>query len=121
MYSDKHRAADCLQDILDNIALIEKFIAGHDQYEIDADELRHAALERWLERICEAAFRLGQRSSALMPDHPWQRIRGFGNRLRHAYDQIDFDIVWAILTDELPRLKIDAAEALERVQAEDPA
>ena len=77
----------------------------------------HAALER----ICEAAFRLGQRSSALMPDHPWQRIRGFGNRLRHAYDQIDFDIVWAILTDELPRLKIDAAEALERVQAKVPA
>lgn len=46
MYTRKHRAVDCLQDILDNIALIEKYAAGYDMAGIGADSLRNDALER---------------------------------------------------------------------------
>jgi uncharacterized protein with HEPN domain len=46
MYTRKHRAVDCLQDILDNIALIEKYTAGYDMAGIGADSLRNDALER---------------------------------------------------------------------------
>jgi uncharacterized protein with HEPN domain len=50
-----------------------------------------------------------------MPGHPWQNIRGMGNRLRHAYDRIDFTVVWTVVSDDLPALKADAARALDRL------
>ena len=35
---------------------------------------------------------------------------GLRNRLIHGYDEVDFDILWRIVTDDLPRL----IEALEK-------
>ena len=29
----------------------------------------------------------------LMPGHPWDDIRGMGNRLRRAYDRVNLDVV----------------------------
>jgi uncharacterized protein with HEPN domain len=78
-----------------------------------SDELRHDAVERCLERICEAAFRLGDRADELLPAHPWGDIRGLGNRLRHGYDQIDINIVWNVVSERQPSLKADAVAALE--------
>jgi uncharacterized protein with HEPN domain len=113
--SKDYRAADCLQDIVDNIARIERYIEGLDQDGLAKDELRHDAVERCLERICEATCRLGDRVVVLMPDQPWRAIRGMGNRLRHAYDGIDIGIVWNVVAKRPPDLKADAAAALERL------
>jgi uncharacterized protein with HEPN domain len=77
------------------------------------DGLRYDAVERCLERICDAAFRLGDRAGELLPEQPWRAIRGLGNRLRHGYDQIDTDIVWNVVSERLPSLKADATGALE--------
>jgi uncharacterized protein with HEPN domain len=117
--SDQHRTADCLADIVDNIVRIEGYIAGYSQLQLASDELRRDAVERCLERICEAAYRLGEAAGILMPAQPWQDIRGMGNRLRHAYDQIDFTIVWNVVERRLPSLKADAELALERLRADD--
>jgi uncharacterized protein with HEPN domain len=105
-----------LQDFIDNIARIETYFAGFDQDAIRHDGLRHDAVERCLERICEAAVRLGDQAESLMPGHPWQDIRGMGNRLRHAYDRIDFAILWNVVSERLPRLKPDASTALEQLR-----
>jgi uncharacterized protein with HEPN domain len=52
-----------LRDILDNIARIEAYLAGRDRHALEANgQVRDAAIERCLERICEAAFRLGNRA-----------------------------------------------------------
>lgn len=51
-------------------------------------------VERCIERVREAAVQLGDRAEVLMPGQPWGRIRGMGNRLHHAYEQIDVDIAW---------------------------
>jgi uncharacterized protein with HEPN domain len=76
------------------------------------------AVERCLERICEAAHRLGWRAAELMPDQPWGDIRGMGNRLRHAYDRISLDVVWNTVRERLPELEADARGALERLRVE---
>jgi uncharacterized protein with HEPN domain len=114
--SNRYRVADCLEDILDNISRIDGYTAGVDRAALEQDGIRRDAVERCLERICEAAHRLGDRASALMPNQPWEDIRGMGNRLRHAYDQIDLAIVWNVVAERLPRLKADAAQALERLE-----
>lgn len=78
--------------------------------------LRRDAVKRCLERICEAAFRLGERAAELVPNQPWGNIRGMGNRLRHAYDRINLDILWNTVQDRLPSLKADAEQALRNLR-----
>lgn len=74
--SKKYRDADCLQDIIDNIVQVERYIEGVDRDTLRNDDLRYDAVERCLERICEVAFRLGDRAGELLPEQPWRAIRG---------------------------------------------
>lgn len=108
----RHDPADSLADIIENAELIEGYLTGIDQQMFQHDGRTRDALERCLERICEAAYRLGSRAAELMPDQPWTDIRGMGNRLRHAYDRVDIGIVWNTAHDRLPALAADARRAL---------
>ncbi len=113
----RYRLADCLEDIIDNVAPIEIYVAELNEEGLSHDMLRYDAVERCLERICEAAHRLGDAAATLMPRQSWQDIRGLGNRLRHAYDHVDLAIVWKVVTERLPELKADAVQALEALKA----
>lgn len=64
-----------------------------------------AAVERKLQVISEAATRLGDEAATRIPGQPWRDIRGIGNQLRHAYERIDLETVWAAVTADLPPLK----------------
>ncbi len=77
-----------------------------------ADPIRWAALERCLQRISEAVFRLGDDAARLLPGQPVGNIRGIGNHLRHAYDELDPDSVWIAATCHVPPLRAQAAETL---------
>jgi uncharacterized protein with HEPN domain len=68
----------------------------------EADSRTRDAVERCLERISEAASKLGAEAERLAPGPPWQAVRSFGNVLRHAYDQIDPARIWEIVTRDLP-------------------
>ena len=109
--------AASLADVLENLERIEGYVAGLDREAFGGDTLRRDAVERCLERICEAAFRLGEKAAELAPSQPWGDIRGMGNRLRHAYDRIDLDVLWNTVRDRLPSLKADAEQALLGLKA----
>jgi uncharacterized protein with HEPN domain len=113
----KHDPAASLADILENLERIQGYVAGLDREKFGGDTLRRDAVERCLERICEAAFRLGEQAAELAPNQPWGDIRGLGNRLRHAYDRIDLDILWNTVRDRLPSLRADAEQALMVLKA----
>ena len=107
-----HDPAGSLADILENLERIEGYVTGLNREAFGSDTLRRDAVERCLERICEAAFRLGEKAAELVPSQPWGDIRGMGNRLRHAYDRIDLDVLWNTVRDRLPSLKVDVERAL---------
>ena len=75
-----------LQDIIDNAQAIASYIEGLDEAAFMEDRKTYDAVERCLERICEASAKLGDMAAYLMPDQPWHKIRAFGNVLRHEYD-----------------------------------
>lgn len=108
----KHDPRDCLADILDNITRIESYVSGIDRKVFEDDRRTRDAVERCLERICEAAFRLGDTAPTLMPEQPWHDIRGMGNWFRHGYDRIELDVVWRTVQNRLPSLKKDSESAL---------
>lgn len=109
--------AASLADILENLERIEGYVTGLDREAFGSDTLRRDAVERCLERICEAAFRLGEKAAELAPSQPWGDIRGMGNRLRHAYDRIDLNVLWNTVRDRLPSLKADVERALVGLKA----
>jgi len=57
-----------------------------------------------LEILGEAANRIPREEQARYPEIPWPQIIGLRNRLIHGYDSIDFDIMWQIVTIDLPPL-----------------
>ena len=73
------------------------------------------AVERCLQRITEAVIRLGDQAEILIPEVPWHRVRGFGNRLRHNYDSIEEDRLFDIDRADLPVLCAHSRAALAKL------
>lgn len=67
-----------MAEIVENADRIDTYLTGMDRAAFAQDGLRRDAVERCLERICEAAHRLGERAAELMPDQPWGDILGMG-------------------------------------------
>lgn len=104
------------EDILENVNLIQEFTEGMD-LETFLDDLKtRNATERCLERISEAARKLGEMAEGLCPAIPWSHLRALGNFLRHEYDKVDPARVWVMIEDDLGPLKAAAQLALERLQ-----
>ena len=57
-----------------------------------------------MEVIGEAANRVPEEAQAAYPDLPWMAMIGARNHLIHGYDHVDFDILWNIAHNDLPRL-----------------
>jgi uncharacterized protein with HEPN domain len=115
--SERHDPANSLADIIENAERIEAYLDGLDRDAFERDGRTRDAVERCLERLCEAAHRLGDRAEVLMPGHPWGDIRGMGNRLRHAYDRLNLDIVWNTACGRVPTLAADARRALAQLES----
>jgi uncharacterized protein with HEPN domain len=58
-----------------------------------------------LEIIGEAAVRTSAGCRARHPAVPWGAMIGLRNRLIHGYDSIDLDILWEVLTRDLPQVR----------------
>ncbi len=114
----RHDPADSLADIIENVERIGRYVADMDRAAFASDGLKRDAVKRCLERVCEAAHRLGKRAGELMPGQPWGDIRGMGNRLRHAYDRISLDVIWNAVPHNLPGLVADARRALAQLRSE---
>lgn len=109
------KAARCLQHIIENAEAIARYTEGMTLTQFEEDRRTYDAVERCLQRITEAVIRLGDQAEELMPGQPWQRIRGFGNRLRHNYDSIEEDRLFEIVKNDLPALCAYAATAMENL------
>ena len=82
-------------------------VRGRSRSDLDSDRLLALALVRLLEIIGEAAGRVPTDEQARRPGVPWPAIVGLRNRLIHGYDNIDHDIVWQIVTTDLPALVVE--------------
>jgi uncharacterized protein with HEPN domain len=107
-----------LEDVLDNIALIERFTSGMAFDEFAAnDQAVYASLHALL-IISEAARKLGAAAENLVPSQPWRDIRSLGNVLRHEYDGVDPGTVWRLIASgDLASLKGAVGAAVARLRA----
>jgi uncharacterized protein with HEPN domain len=105
-----------LEDLLENIARIERYVSGLDEQGFLLDDKTRDAVERNIQRISEAAIRLGPQADQLCPGIPWPDIRGIGNLLRHGYDRIDPIVIWRTVQQDLRPLQLAAMIALNSLE-----
>lgn len=94
-----------LEDMLGAIAKIKKFTAGMSKGRFRANKMAFDATVRNLEILGEAASKLPSSFRNENKGIEWARIIGMRNRLIHAYDDVNFDIVWSAVKYDVPDLE----------------
>ena len=96
--------------MLDMARKATDFVSGKTRTDLDTDEKLALALVRALEIIGEAANHVSPQVRGEFPGIPWRQVIGMRNRIIHAYYDVNLDIVWETIRDDLPPL-VAAVEA----------
>jgi uncharacterized protein with HEPN domain len=96
--------AVALRQMRDFAAEAVEMASGKTRDALDSDRTLFLALTRLIELVGEASTRVDDQSRAWFPEVPWRAIKETRNRLIHAYDDIDPDVLWQIVTVDLPQL-----------------
>ena len=78
--------------------------AGYQRADLSKNIMLAMALTRCLEILGEAASKMSADTSTRFPAIPFPKIVSMRNRLIHAYFDVDLDIVWTTVTEDLPAL-----------------
>lgn len=92
-------------------------LGGDDRDRFLADEAKQLALVHLIQVLGEAARRVSAETRALHPAIPWSQIIGMRHRVVHDYFAVDLEIVWAVVSSDLPEL----ITALRAVVPESPS
>ena len=97
----------------DDSYLLDMLIAARDiqtlardltREQFEASLLHQNSLIRLLTVIGEAANQVSEQMRSEHPDVPWRPMIAFRNRLVHGYFEIEIDLVWDAVQDDVPAL-----------------
>lgn len=105
-----------IDDILEALNRVDQVSQGKTLADFEASWKLQYLVQRAIEIISEASRAIPDDLKALCPEIPWNSVKGIGNVLRHEYRGISNPLIWRVVTDELPRLRI----AVEAIRDADP-
>jgi uncharacterized protein with HEPN domain len=106
------REAAFLADI---VSAADELIAarrGLDRESFFADPLRWRAALHLLILIGEAASRLPSEFRVHHPEGAWGKAAGLRNRIVHQYWDLDWEVLWSTIQEDIPELRGVAAAIL---------
>lgn len=108
------------RDPVENIDLMEEYAhrainmcAGLDQEQVADDPTLSLAVPKALELLAEAARRLPEDVRLANPQIPWPNIIGLRNVSVHAYERLEWNVLWKVITEQLPIL-LDQLRAMRQ-------
>lgn len=104
---------DRLRHMLDAARESLQFSEGRSRNDLETDRMLVLAVLQDIEILGEAASRVSQEARGLHPEIPWQDIVRMRNRLIHGYFDVNLDVVWDTLHNDLPPLVRMLEEALK--------
>ena len=110
----KHNIKKHLFDILTSIESINQYLGedrNFDAYE--RNKLLRRAVEREIEIIGEAMGRILSQVPDIKIKHA-RKIVDTRNWVIHTYDNVDNIIIWSIVTKDLPLLKKEVKDLIEK-------
>lgn len=112
----KRRQKFRLDDMASEMAAIEAALAATCPAEFATNWVLRSAVERGIERISEASRHIDPVLLAEHPEVPWRQVADIGNWLRHAYDNVDPDQIWSVVTQDFAPLKAAITAILAKLQ-----
>jgi uncharacterized protein with HEPN domain len=100
LHKDRIRLQHLLDEAYEACSYVESI--SFDDFVQDGKTVR--AVIRSIEVIGEAASKISLDLRKAHPDIPWQKIIGMRNRLIHVYFDIDYDVLWHTLKENIPSL-----------------
>ena len=79
-------------------------VRGKTHQDYDSDSILRLALTHLIQVIGEAARRVSPQFRDRHPQIPWEAIAGMRSKIVHDYMNVDEDIVWDSVTQELQPL-----------------
>ena len=107
-----------LDDIVEFAERALRYTEGMTYEQFLADTRTYDATLRCLEIVGEAVKKLPIHVRDLAPTVPWRQIAGFRDRLAHGYSDLDDEIVWSVVQQQLAPLR-DEADRLRRDPSRD--
>ncbi len=93
-----------LVDMLEAARLAMAYVQGASRAEFLRDLRLQDSVIRRLAILGEAARRVTQETRQTLLQVPWAQLIAMRNLLIHEYDDVDADIVWATVQQDLPQL-----------------
>jgi uncharacterized protein with HEPN domain len=93
-----------IQDILDAIAKIQRFVSGVDFDAFENDEEIMDAVVHNLTVIGEAATHIPSEITSSHPEIPWRQMIDLRNFSVHAYWNLRPSVIWDTIQNDLPPL-----------------
>ncbi len=89
-----------------------------DREDLHTDELYRLGLTKLVEIVGEAAKQVTHETRTLYPGVPWSAAARMRDRLVHHYFDIDLDVLWATVTNDLPKLLKTIAPILDTTEGQ---
>lgn len=105
---DKER----LEHIINAIERIQRYTANLSFEKFIEDDMVYYAVVKNIEIIGEAANMLTVEFQNNHTETPWKMIKGMRNYIVHEYFQIDNNVVWSVITQNLSDLEIQISKYL---------
>ncbi|MBI2910760.1 MAG: DUF86 domain-containing protein [Chloroflexi bacterium] len=80
------------------------FTGDRSRADLGRDRMLVLALVKDIEIIGEAAYQISEAPREQLRDVPWDDIIGMRHRLVHAYFDINLDVLWRTVQDDIPAL-----------------
>ena len=106
-------------DMLEACRSALEFLGTMDRTQFASDKKARSAVLHQLVVLGEATKRLSAEFRDRNPNIPWREMAGMRDRLIHAYDRVDLDMVWVALKKRLPVLR-DFLEQQTRRSGQSP-
>ena len=95
---------DLLQDMAEAARRAADYCEGLDYEGFVCDTKTQDAVVRNIEIIGEAVGNVSEESKRQHPELPWKNMAGMRNRLIHDYFGVNLDVVWDVISNDLPDL-----------------
>ena len=102
-----------LKHILDETIFILEHTKNISEQEFMSDEVYKRASARSIEIIGEAVKNISQDIKDKYPSIEWKKIAGTRDRLIHGYMEVDYDLLWDIINNKIPKLHIDILQIIK--------
>ena len=102
-----------LRHMLDSGREALGFARSRGRSDLDSDRMLVLALVKDAEIIGEAASQISEETRAQLPGLPWADMIAMRHRLVHAYFDINLDVLWQTVQQDLPPLVTALGEALK--------